>query len=62
MTTSPSRIECPKCSKPTPADRVGAQYECDVYICKEEHITMIRVNGPRKVWDELGSTSSKSSQ
>jgi hypothetical protein len=63
MTTSPSKaiehIACPTCTKPTKATRVGAQDYCDVYVCKNEHITRIKVGAPRKEWNELATGNSK---
>lgn len=55
-------IECPVCTKPTPSTRVGTQDSADIYVCKEQHLTRIRIGAPRKVWNELASGNSEPTQ
>lgn len=47
------RIVCPRCTKPTVAERAGAQDGCDIYVCKNEHITKVKLSAPRTEWNEL---------
>jgi len=49
-------IECPKCSNPS--IRAGAQDYCDVYVCRDGHLTRIKVGATRKEWDELAARNS----
>ena len=55
-------IECPQCSRPTKATRVGTQDYCDVYTCKEGHLIRIHIDRPRKEWNELASRDSGPTQ
>lgn len=59
---APEHIFCPDCEGKS--TRVGAQDSCDVYVCESDtsHLTRIKVGAPRKVWNELGSGSSKPPQ
>lgn len=50
LTRGAEYIECPQCSKPTPSQRMGAQDYCDVYICKDGHLTRIKIGATRKEW------------
>lgn len=42
-------IVCPICSDR--AERVGAQDDCDVYVCEQKHLTRIKIGSSRKVLD-----------
>lgn len=43
-------VECPDCSRPNKAQRLGAQDGCDIYRCGEGHLTRIKIDAPRKEW------------
>lgn len=62
LTRGTETIECPNCSKPSPAKRVGAQDYCDIYVCNDEHLTRIKIGAARKEWDELAQGNLRPAQ
>lgn len=43
-------IVCPDCRNRS--NRVGAQDDCDHYVCEEGHLTRVRILAPREEWKD----------
>ena len=43
-------IVCPTCKEKS--THVGTQDYCDVYVCKQQHLTRIKVGAKREVFNE----------